>query len=318
VNGLSLQARSGLAALLLLGLACGETSSTGVGGAGNSSGAAAGGSSAGGTTSGSSGTAGSVATGGSASGTGGASGSDTGGGGGAGGSAMGGSAGQPGCVIGAACEEPEATCSEDSCCPCLLACRDAVWEAVACPGCAAPCPPEPPTQGERCDPCAGGSVCRFDNCPAELTEAVCDDGEWTVSELACGGPGCGCISDRDCPSGALCISTICKEPVVGGCWRDDQCEPDMFCAGDVTCACNERCAFPDRNGACAPDDGGCCDRNDDCGALAQCVSGVCKAPPAEATGCWSNSDCDSGPCEGAQVCACGTACLVPDSEGSCP
>jgi len=48
----------------------------------------------------------------------------------------------------------------------------------------------------------------------------------------------------------------------------------------------------------------------------ECVAGMCKLKLAAGL-CWSNRDCLGKTCRNAQVCPCGTACLMPDTMGQC-
>ena len=299
----------------------GSATSSGSGGfatGGNSSGSggfATGGSSSGGHANATSGGSAGQAVGGNmaAGGSGGSAGSDAGGSGGVAGN--GGTGGTPGCMVGSPCSGDE-TCVEPGCCPCLLQCSSGMWQYRACPVCTPICPDATPANGDPC-PCGSpASGCDYGGCPdAPEAHAECIDGTWAVTVSACDA----CCNESSCPPDSTCVAGNCKEVTADGCWHDRECTESgvaSICGGDFVCPCNARCAHPDRAGACVPNVS-CCDVDADCAADGQrCVRGMCKPPPTEPNGCWSDSDCASG-CEGEVVCACGTACLVEDSEGRC-
>jgi hypothetical protein len=89
-----------------------------------------------------------------------------------------------------------------------------------------------------------------------------------------------------------------------------------------------------RNPTCVTSNAGCCYLDEDCPDNQECVGAFCGSfggpgtPPvaipgvckqrfaAGGTQCWRDGDC-AHHCTGAQVCRCGTACLVADVPGMC-
>ncbi len=307
-----------VASVGLWAVACGgSTSETGDGSGGDAgSGASAG---AGGTSTGSGGS-GATGTGGTSGGGGSGTGGTGTGGSGAGGSGTGG--GSNGCVAGGSCDTEGANCVENGCCPCSNVCQNGQWQPSVCPGCAPPeCPMQVPTAGEACDPCdIPGDACRYDECGgAGRLSASCSNGMWRLEAEPCVDPPACCSDDVQCPGmRSICISTICKSPSdSGSCWRDGECGGSMKCSGAFVCPCNADCATADQQGLCVPDDPACCSTDRDCTMAApSCVNGACKAPPVTGE-CWRDTDCAGGRCDGASVCQCLSACLVPDSPGKC-
>jgi hypothetical protein len=101
--------------------------------------------------------------------------------------------------------------------------------------------------GMVCATCAGapsgttvidGCVCA---CDAPTNEYRC--------ELM---PGC-CNEDVDCGDFVYmpCVNHVCKDAVVGGCWKDVEC-PGGKCVGAFVCSCGAACESPDVPGTCQP------------------------------------------------------------------
>ncbi len=181
------------------------------------------------------------------------------------------------------------------------------------------CPWSVPGDGEACDACQHpiGSTCDIDECASGgiHAQAICDGTKWSVTQVPCGTVAC-CSDDAQCP-GMICVSTLCKPKGAEPCWRDDQCDASQLCSGVSICPCNADCAYGDSPGTCVPNDMGCCKNDGDCsGSAGQCVAGHCLTPAPVGT-CWADRDCFGATCEGEQVCACGTSCLVPDTPGTC-
>jgi hypothetical protein len=251
-------------------------------------------------------------TGGTLGGTGGISGSA----GDAGSPGSGGTGGSTACATGNKCSMEGATCSESACCSCSHTCKGGVWSAGICPPCAAPiCPPSPPLAGDMCSPCGvPAEGCTWDETPVDgpIYTADCIDGRWavTISDY----PAC-CATDGDCP-GAICVGGQCRYKTQGQCWRDDQCGAGQACSGARACGCAADCSYSDEPGVCVPTGINCCLSDKDCVSPSYCLAGICKSPPS--AGCWTQRDCKNGGfCQSANVCPCGTACLVADNPGNC-
>jgi len=143
-------------------------------------------------------------------------------------------------------------------------CPDGFIDISTCPpgtcfGAPLPCEICGP-DGWACQPeetCAGscdGIVCA--ECPAGGTGTVtlgacscsCDDSAQFTCSLA---PGC-CNADMDCGDALYvpCVEHVCKQPVPGGCWKDDECGPNQKCAGASVCPCGFDCDEPDTPGTC--------------------------------------------------------------------
>jgi hypothetical protein len=229
----------------------------------------------------------------------------------------GGSVGSGPCIQGGACSTEGATCTEATCCPCQYRCNNGRWQASACPSCPAPvCPPTPPADGAMCDTCSAPNTgCTYDRCPmGPRVSASCDGSHWNVQTEPCSG-GC-CTGDTQCGAGFICASSVCKPNVSDGCWRDMECGPGNFCSGAFVCPCNADCASQDTLGVCVPNNMGCCRTNEGCPTAYECVAGGCKLKPTAGL-CWNDRDCPGTKCTNAQVCACGSACLLPDTMGQC-
>jgi hypothetical protein len=148
--------------------------------------------------------------------------------------------------------------------------------------------------------CAGRNVCRgiaacgatgtcapVSPCPLVYIPVCGCDGVTYGNTCELSNAGVGFASMGVCPdagSGACRVGAGC-------CAADTDCRGRQYCAPNATCS----------------------------GGVAV---GVCKDPPADRGRCWRDADCPAvagrpGVCEGARVCPCGAACLLPDAEGTC-
>lgn len=131
----------------------------------------------------------------------------------------------------------------------------------------------------------------------------------------------------DCDGTGACITTprVCPrvmDPVCGcnGTTYDNDC---LAAAEGVNVAsrgaCAVACELRPREGCCF-DDGDCGSRSQRC-ARESCTrggEGSCVTTLLEPGTCWETADCLRGEvCVGADICACGARCLVPDSPGRC-
>jgi hypothetical protein len=147
------------------------------------------------------------------------------------------------------------------------------------------------------------------------------------ADCPCRGAGMTC----EHPLGADEIGVCLESPIFPECWTDADCGDGRWCEGARVCPCGALCPFIDAPGRCSgadPCEGvpeGCCDEGCRCAsATSDCVfpagadaRGVCKEAPPRGR-CWHDADCrDGAVCEGARVCGCGVACVVPDEPGRC-
>jgi hypothetical protein len=91
--------------------------------------------------------------------------------------------------------------------------------------------------------CQGASVCP---CGAD-----CDSWDtpgWCASPPE---PYC-CTTDFDCGDFMYvpCVSGVCKQPVVGACWKSDECPAGQTCVGASVCPCGALCGAIDQPGKC--------------------------------------------------------------------
>ena len=162
---------------------------------------------------------------------------------------------------------------------------------------AAGCSDDPPrVVGETCElssECDDPLVCRLDRCrrecvtfrdcaaglrcvldsdgrgacllPEELSCALTSECRERHPSLVCAEGVCTneCVEDRDCPSGAACITgadgNACVEPVTDLCVYDTECEPPYSCAED------QRCRLE-------------CVNDRDCQDPRVCVANLCQLP----------------------------------------
>lgn len=172
--------------------------------------------------------------------------------------------------------------------------------------------------------CSGAQVQCADGCGSDYfpAGADCKDGAWVCPA--------GTVDPADCPAGTCWGAALPCETCGENGWS---CSADVACVGTcggIVCAecpanqpgeamiggCLCSCAA---NGTytCAPSPD-CCTKDIDCGdkKLTPCVNGVCKEPVMDA--CWSDVECPPGMvCQGAAVCGCGFACVLPDIPGMC-
>jgi hypothetical protein len=242
-------------------------------------------------------------------------------GGTAGASGSGGAAGNAGsggttaCVTGGLCSTDGAQCSESSCCSCQHTCKGGVWGNPICPPCAAPlCPQNLPVNGDACSPCSiPDAGCTWDqrSIDGPVSVGQCVDDHWIVTQS---GSGC-CTTDMDCGK-AVCVVGRCQNSPPGVCWTNAQCGADEVCSGAFACGCGVDCFTADEPGTCVPANAECCVSDSDCGPYEYCFAGVCKTKPS--AGCWTHRDCENGAlCFSANVCPCGSSCLVADAPGTC-
>lgn len=132
-----------------------------------------------------------------------------------------------------------------------------------------------------------------------------------------------CTGSEDCPAGH-CIQGVCYQLSELGkdqCWVNGDCASGASCEGVVTCPCGQNCFVPSKPGTCkeTPKPGACCSSGASCGAGLFCAGDACKLlADLGSDECWGDAQCKEGEaCEGAQVCACGASCLVPDKKGVC-
>ncbi|MBK9000003.1 MAG: hypothetical protein IPM35_30160 [Myxococcales bacterium] len=93
--------------------------------------------------------------------------------------------------------------------------------------------------------CMGGSVCpcgydchqadQLGNCMAPTpAPAPC-----CTNDMACGDE-----------TYAPCVNGVCKVPVLGACWKDDECPAGQSCVGASVCPCGADCDQMDMPGKC--------------------------------------------------------------------
>jgi hypothetical protein len=103
---------------------------------------------------------------------------------------------------------------------------------------------------------------------------------------------------------------VCKgEPPAGECWSDADCGAGTYCAGEVVCPCYMEC-YDEWTGICIGISAGCCDNDGDLG----CEEGqICVEmepftdtchPQLDYPMCWTDSDCQPGPCVNMELCPC--------------
>ena len=148
--------------------------------------------------------------------------------------------------------------------------------------------------------------------------------------LAGGGqmPEC-CGVEVSCPPGYSCAGPDLRanrgscEPTpadAASCWNTYDCPADGICTGQTTCACDDDCSEPNSPGTCEPMGEPCCRDDEECEADEVCVGadgyykGRCEPLPAEGE-CFTDVDCATGECVGAERCPCGTNC--PTLSGTC-
>lgn len=161
-----------------------------------------------------------------------------------------------------------------------------------------------------------------------------------------------CKSDKDCPSGLVCLNGRCDKPVAVECTSDADCPDGYYCAtetvcppcanenppclmpcylkgvckpkgeikgcqSDADCAWYEYCSFPAyADGSFKP--ANCCPPNAYCvPELPPCeIQGQCLLRPGY---CWSDADCGFGErCEGViSPCPPGAYCFAAPKPGEC-
>ncbi|NRA35054.1 MAG: C-type lectin domain-containing protein [Polyangiaceae bacterium] len=243
---------------------------------------------------------------------------------------------------GAICGSEQKLCTEGKSCVAGNDCNDSVCEGTTCsaPTCGDGAQNSQETDidcggncGSTCElseACQGDGDCLSNVCANGFcTNLGCSDGNLNGQEtdLDCGGPGCGptcteglkCLGHNDCVSlrcvptngqspAGLCAAPTCFDSTqnqgeshadCGGTSDCQRCSAGSTCAADSDCAslvCDEsntECLAP----ACAPGDGvinG--DETDrDCG-------GTGCPTCSDGESCDSNSDCNSGVCNGSNSC----------------
>jgi hypothetical protein len=91
--------------------------------------------------------------------------------------------------------------------------------------------------------CQGASVC-----PCEWDCIVEDTPGWCALPPE---PYC-CQTDFDCGDFMYvpCVANVCKQPVPGACWKDEECGAGTKCVGANVCPCGAYCAIADTPGKC--------------------------------------------------------------------
>ncbi|APR81949.1 Hypothetical protein A7982_07298 [Minicystis rosea] len=105
--------------------------------------------------------------------------------------------------------------------------------------------------------CLGSSFGCLQFCGSDFfpANAECVDGTWqcpagTVDPQTCPKIEC-CTNDWDCGDESFvpCVSGVCKQPEVTGCWSDAQCGGGI-CLDVFVCPCGSVCNQPDVPGLC--------------------------------------------------------------------
>ncbi|MBT9556580.1 MAG: hypothetical protein IV100_11160 [Myxococcales bacterium] len=237
----------------------------------------------------------------------------------------------------------ECTSKDGLCCGTDSQCSDGYACTLTYPISGSICKPAPePGQCwgagdcEEDEYCAGAVVCgQCGPCTAESTVGQCADPD-----------GVCCTSDSDCEPGAWCTAVPlqkewapdgatlgqCVSPPkdIGSCFRNEHCGPDQVCNGFGGLPCGMLAVtdfgsptyYP---GYCNVADGFCCSEETDCPDGYHCAGGdplkpkdegVCKPILNDGT-CWTDFDCNGGPCVGAQLCGCAFCGEQFDMPGTC-
>jgi hypothetical protein len=146
-----------------------------------------------------------------------------------------------------------------------------------------------------------------------------DTDTFTCDELPvyCCAPSCPCLAN-----GTACMPTHfsgedgkgeCVIPAgEGECWITAECELGDFCAGAFVCGCDMDCSW-EGTGVCATSAANCCDGDEDCADDYFCME--LDDGPATCHGalqfpaCWTDEECGSGACVGAEPCPCDAYCV---------
>ncbi|MCA9537690.1 MAG: hypothetical protein KC620_02305 [Myxococcales bacterium] len=194
------------------------------------------------------------------------------------------------CLADACVDAP--TCADDADCPTGARCLDPPGRCSFVDACRADadCPAERPIcRAGRCEvggpeacaaPCAPGTRCLAEQarCVACFADGHCPGGHCDLDRFVCadgprGLPCVPCSADRPCGAGFVCPrgSAICLPAC-----------PQGACPAGFAC----------RDGACTPDDDGRYCGGLDCGADADCESGVCRSGLCEPRQpCTADFDC---------------------------
>lgn len=189
----------------------------------------------------------------------------------------------------------------------------------------------------RCLPDPGGNECfvdsqcdEFEVCEGGIRVPACElapDWEFHVGTCVLMQPPACCKTDGECGGGLACIGGqlgaggVClPAPEGDGCYRNDQCPAQHFCAGATQCSCDMNCIS--EPGRCAPLQASCCQAQGDCDEGFFCVPtgeiGVCEPLPPFAGKCWSHEQCAAGEtCLGGWACPCNADCDGVDTYGQC-
>jgi len=136
------------------------------------------------------------------------------------------------------------TCPPGTCWGPPLPCEvcDDGWACKPDPVCTSGC------YAMACATCEGapGGTTVFGGCACACDEA---SNEYRCNLV----PSC-CNEDMQCgdESYVPCVEHVCKQPVPGGCWKDEECGMEMICAGAFVCPCGSDCDAPDVPGTCVP------------------------------------------------------------------
>ncbi len=143
---------------------------------------------------------------------------------------------------------PSGTVNPDSCPP------------GTCWGLPLPC--EVCTNGWACEPnptCLGGcpsivcAECPADGQPIDIPGCSCTCDPHSQFVCTPTGTAC-CTTPTDCGDKTFtpCVEGVCKEPVLGACWVDEECPAGQKCVGATVCPCGVDCLQPDKPGQCMP------------------------------------------------------------------